>query len=338
MWPILTHSIEKYTWNTSCSSSVFQKAIRRKNQHFLWVWVELGKFGLMTPVILKSLCSALNVSLSTHWCAPLQVRSTGEGESCVRAASLPSPTASCCAWTSAPGTRPASSAPCVWARSPGPVTAGTACCTASTTMKSKNTLTDTRGETSGFSVCCCSTDCGMGAAGSGEEVLPLSRVTSRAVGDHFPPVTNLCCCPGAETRLLFRVHEFWRCIFPPNCNYIYLMSIVKLSICKETHSWNIVSLWCKYALPVSENCSTAQCMKYLLLKSVFIYSGGGTGFSCAATVSSNEKQVEVMSLSLLKTTRKLNSHIVLIFSYFVLSSVIWYRRDHNLLQVTCECG
>lgn len=123
----------------------FQKAIGGKNQHFLWVWAELGKFGLMAPVILKSLCLALNVSLSTHWCAPLQVRSTGEGESCVRAASLPSPTASCCAWTSAPGTRPASSAPCVWARSPGPVTAGTACCTASTTMKSKNTLTDTHG-------------------------------------------------------------------------------------------------------------------------------------------------------------------------------------------------
>lgn len=66
-----------------------------------------------------------------------QVQITEEGESCARAASLLSPTASCCASTSAPGTRPAWNAPCVWARSVEPVTAGTACSTASTTMKSK---------------------------------------------------------------------------------------------------------------------------------------------------------------------------------------------------------
>lgn len=42
-----------------------------------------------------------------------QVRTTEEAGSCAQAARLPSPTASCCASTSAPGTKPASSARCV---------------------------------------------------------------------------------------------------------------------------------------------------------------------------------------------------------------------------------
>jgi len=115
--------------------------------HYRWPWCrEIS--GVHFNFKLVSICRYVVRDLRWLWpshslhihalvCSH-QVQITEEGERCVLAASLPSPIASCCAWTSVPGTRPASSVQCVWARSPGRVIAGTACCTASTTMKSKN--------------------------------------------------------------------------------------------------------------------------------------------------------------------------------------------------------